>query len=248
MSGDFQNYTFPIIAIFLSTLLVSVSCSIHSYVSDQKYQVDDHLHITSIKEDQSLKLFIENSSGSKISFDTIEVPNDIPKLEFAFSHSIKGKQYILVGISYNEDYRDEDHPYINYSKYYSTLAYKCDSKYQCDFDEKISHFFGSGGDLLNNNTNEKLNTYLYKTEGDVKKSLKSGLFNDWLNNTLTNGHVIKKTILNDIPSYTDTAIYLITGVNFIVTEVSSGWLKINCIKNNQKIDGWIKCQDTNLCS
>lgn len=239
-----------IISIFLSTFLILVSCSGNIRTIDRDYQITNKLHMTSAVEDKSLKLQIENSNGNKINFDTIEVPNDIPKLEFAFSQNIKGRQYVLVGISYNEDYRDEDHSYINYSKYYSTLAYKCNSKYRCVFDEKISPFFGSGGDLLNNNTNEKLNIYLYKTEEDVKKALDSDFFNNWLNNTPTNGHIIKKTILNDIPSYTDTDadIYLIAGLNFIVTEVSSGWLKINYIKNNHKIDGWIKCRDTNLCS
>lgn len=239
-----------IISIFLSTLLILASCSGNTRTVDRDYQLTNKLHMTSAVEDRSLKLQIENSNGNKINFDTIEVPNDIPKLEFAFSHNIKGRQYILVGISYSEDYRDKDHSYINYLKYYSTLAYKCDSKYRCVFDEKISTFFGSGGDLLNNNTNEKLNTYIYKTEENVKKALKSDFFNSWLNNTLINGHIIKKTILNDIPGYTgtDTDVYLTTGLNFIVTDVSSGWLKINYIKNNHKIDGWIKCRDTNLCS
>lgn len=237
-----------IISIFLSTFLILASCFGNTRTVDKDYQITNKLHMTSAVEDSSLKLQIENSNSNKINFDTIEVPNDIPELEFAFSHNIKGRQYILVGISYNEDYRDEDQSYINYLKYHSTLAYKCDSKYRCIFDEEISPFFGSGGDLLNNNTYEKLNTYLYKTEEDVKKSLKSDLFNNWLNNIPTNGHTIKKTLLNNSPSYIDTDVYLITGLNFTVTEVSSGWLRINYTKNNHKIDGWIKCQDTNLCS
>ena len=237
--------------LFLSVSLLATSCSGNTYThpSVKEEQVADDLHITSIQEDQSLKLFIEDSTGNKIDLDTIEIPNDVPELDYAFTHSINGQPHIIAGISYDEDYRDFDQPYINWHRQYTVLIYPCDSNYHCTYDIELSDFFGSGGDLVNYDTNEVLSTYLYKNESIVKKGLESDLFHNWLNDNQTNGYAINTTtvtysLLLD-EKHTD---YLSVGTKFLVTDASSGWLEITYNKDDQELQGYIKCEDTNLCS
>ena len=178
--------------VFLSVSLLTTSCSGNTYTppSDKEDKVADNFYITSIKKDQSLKLFIEDISGTKIDLDTIEVPNDIPKLEYAFFYNIDEQPYIFSAISYSEDYRDANHPYINYESFYLANVYKCDSNYRCSYDDKLSNFFGSGGDLVNYDTNEVLSTYLYKNQSTVKKGLESDLFRNRLSGRQTNGYIV----------------------------------------------------------
>lgn len=237
--------------LFLSVSLLATSCSGNTYThpSVKEEQVADDLHITSIQEDQSLKLFIEDSTGNKIDLDTIEIPNDVPELDYAFTHSINGQPHIIAGISYDEDYRDFDQPYINWHRQYTVLIYPCDSNYHCTYNSKLSNFFGSGGDLVNYDTNEVLSTYLYKNQSIVKKGLESDLFRNWLNDNQTNGYAINTTtvtysLLLD-EKHTD---YLSVGTKFLVTDASSGWLEITYNKDDQELQGYIKCEDTNLCS
>lgn len=189
--------------LFLSVSLLGTSCSGNTYthLSVKEDQVADDLHITSIKEDQSLKLFIEDITGKKIDLDTIEIPNDIPELDYAFTHSIHGQPHIIAGISYNEDYRDVNQPHVNWNKYYTVLIYPCDSNYHCTYNSELSHFFGSGGDLVNYDTNELLSTYLYKNKSIVKKGLESDLFLNRLSGRQTNGHTIKMTTVKNDSFY-----------------------------------------------
>ena len=86
--------------VFLSVSLLGTSCSgkTHTHPSDKEEQVADDLHITSVQENQILKLFIEDSTGNKINLDTIEMPNDVPELDYAFTHSINGQPHIIAGI------------------------------------------------------------------------------------------------------------------------------------------------------
>ncbi len=237
--------------IFLSISLLTTSCSGNTYTppSDKEDKVADNFYITSIKKDQSLKLFIEDISGTKIDLDTIEVPNDIPKLEYAFFYNIDEQPYIFSAISYSEDYRDANHPYINYESFYLANVYKCDSNYRCSYDDKLSNFFGSGGDLVNYDTNEVLSTYLYKNQSTVKKGLESDLFRNRLSGRQTNGYTINTTTVKDDSLYdgknTD---YLSVGTKFKVTDASSGWLEISYKKDDQELQGYIWCEDTNLCS
>ena len=237
--------------LFLSVSLLATSCSGNTYThpSVKEEQVADDLHITSIQEDQSLKLFIEDSTGNKIDLDTIEIPNDVPELDYAFTHSINGQPHIIAGISYDEDYRDFDQPYINWHRQYTVLIYPCDSNYHCTYNSKLSNFFGSGGDLVNYDTNEVLSTYLYKNESIVKKGLESDFFRNRLSGRQTNGHTINTTTVKDDSLYdgknTD---YLSVGTKFKVTDASSGWLEISYKKDDQELQGYIWCEDTNLCS
>ena len=201
-----------------------------------------------MQENQSLKLLIKDTAGNTIYLDAIETPNDTPVLEYAFSYRIKEQPYIVAGVSYSEDYRDVNYPHINWDRYYTTLTYQCDPNYNCTFNKKLSGFFGSGGDLVNYDSNEILNPYLYKNKSAIEDALASHLFHAWLDGAQVNGYTIKDTELGTSSGYEqDTTDYLRKGNGFIVTDVSSGWLKVHCTNGNQERDGWIRCQDTNLC-
>lgn len=237
--------------LFLSVSLLATSCSgkTHTHPSDKEEQVADTLHITSIKEDQSLKLFIEDISGNKIDLDIIEVPNDIPKLEYAFFRNIDGQSYIFSAISYSEDYRDANHPYINYESFYLANVYKCDSDYRCSYDKKLSNFFGIGGDLVNYDTNEVLSTYLYKNQSIVEKGIESNLFRNRLSGRQTNGYTTNTATVKYDSFYDENNTdYLSVGSKFNVIDASSGWLEISYNKYDQELKGYIRCEDTNLCS
>lgn len=235
--------------LFLSISLLATSCSSSAHISDREDQTADNFHIAAIKENQSLKLSIDDILGNKIDLDTIEIPNDIPELDYSFTRSIRGQPHIIAGISYDEDYRDVNQPHVNWHRYYTVLIYSCDSNYHCTYNSKLSNFFGSGGDLVNYETNEVLSTYLYKNQSIVEKGLESDLFRNRLSSKQTNGYTTSTATVKYDSFYDgNNTDYLSVGSKFNVIDASSGWLEISYNKDDQELQGYIRCEDTNLCS
>ena len=92
--------------------------------------------------------------------------------------------------------------------------------------------------------------YPYEKKEDIQGELNSNFFKMWDEGIITNGKVLKKTFINEVPNYTsDNLGYLIKDDQFIVKDVSSKWLNIIYTnKKGKKITGWIDCNDTNVCN
>ncbi len=78
-------------------------------------------------------------------------------------------------------------------------AYECNKNNFCKENEKLSNFFGSGGDIIDYK-HKKIIIYKfpYSTQSDLKNELNSKLFKDWMNGNLDSGIVLRKTFINDV--------------------------------------------------
>lgn len=193
------------------------------------------------KKDGSIDINIKGQDI--ISIDPI---NDNPaQLNFIIKSKINNRNYILISTKDNRiSYRDSRMDYDMYSIFY---AYDCTNK--CTYDNKISNFFGNGGNVISSENDEILFNYIYDKKENVLKDLNSKLFKKWYSGNLKDGEVINKTTISDVSNYNpDAKAYLIKGDKFKIKDISSRW--INIVYKNPRgklIEGWIQCKDTNIC-
>lgn len=229
---------------------------INDGLNNSVFKINNDLCLTHSKkanENGSENLLLEtgrcNESISQYKvLDEIEVPNDSPKLEWILSQEINHQNYIIVLISYDEDFRDQ-RSYLNYTKYYISQIYMCTHDTCITDTSKIQKFVSSGGDLKNFNTNKYLETYPYKSKAILEKDLNSNWFQDWINHRAIKGYLTKNTELKaDEYIFAKTKQRLNKNLNFTLLDIRARKLKISFIdKKGTKIQGWIKCEDTNLC-
>ncbi|WP_139243566.1 hypothetical protein [Acinetobacter kyonggiensis] len=184
----------------------------------------------------------------KILVDEIEIPSSTPRINFISEEKIKNKKYIFLSIKYSENYRDFKNR-VNYSGEYNLInVYEC--KDSCKINNELSNYFGSGGDVFDLNNSKIVYKFPYGELKSIQDEIKSKLFNQWLNNGIDRGVVLKKTNINDIDNYTPDRIgYLVKGDIFKVKKISSRWLNITYTNKNGRITtGWISCKDTNVCN
>lgn len=218
----------------------------NSYATNYKL-TDNTCIATEFKKDKLL-IYQSDCINKTHLLDEFQVPNDIPKFDFVFQEFIKNKKYIILSISYNDNYRDIDNK-INYAdRYHLIYAYQCEEK--CKFDSKLSGFWGSGGDLIDIYTDKIVYIFPYANEQSTKDALKSNLFNKWFYNKNMKGKILKKTYINEDSKFSLSHVgYLIKGDQFIIKDISSKWLNIIYTnKKGNKIIGWIDCNDTDVCN
>lgn len=197
-------------------------------------------------KDENLFFKINNCKDKNKLIDKIEFPSGSPSINFVSQEVVNNRNYIVLSMSYPENYRDFTNRF-GYSSYNVVNVYECGEK--CTINNKISNFFGSGGDVINLELNEIVYKFPYSNLCSIKNVLRSKLFNDWYLNKAINGEVINKTFINDVSNYTvDHLGYLVKGDKFLINNISAGWLDIIYKnKKGQTITGWILCTDTNLC-
>lgn len=226
------------------TTLSLIWCN--SYANE--YNLAKNTCVKSEIKNDLLLIYKSDCKKGKFLLDKFQVPNDIPKLDYVFEEEINNKKYIFLSISYNDSYRGENNK-INYAdKYHLNYVYQCEK--ECKFDKKLSNFFGNGGDLIDIDTDKKVYIFPYSSEQSIKNELKSNLFKNWSNNQLKSGIVKNKTeIYREAGLNSEKSGYLISGDKFSISGVYSRWLNISYInKNHKMITGWIRCEDTNICS
>ncbi|WP_166171979.1 hypothetical protein [Acinetobacter sp. SA01] len=240
-----MNYFFKkLIFIFLSIILNS------SIYAKNIFKLNDYQCVESRESVNKLDVYISDC-GKKINkMDSYEVPANDLKIDYIFSNNFKDKYNIFLGISYSEDYRDPLNRFNYLNKYYMIRAYECNKNNFCKENEKLSNFFGSGGDIIDYKHKKIIYKFPYYTQSDLKNELNSKLFKDWMNGNLDSGIVLRKTFINDVNNFTPEHIgYLIKGDKFKIKEVSSRWLNIVYTnKNGRTTSGWIACQDTTVCN
>lgn len=177
-------------------------------------------------------------------------PSNDLRIDYIFFQNLKNKYNIFLGISYTEDYRDPLNRFNYLNRYYIIRVYECNKNNFCNEDEKLSNFFGSGGDIIDYKNKKIIYKFPYSTEVELKNELSSKLFKDWMNGKLDSGIVLRKTFINEVNNFTPEHVgYLIKGNKFKIKEVTSRWLNIVYLtKNGRKISGWIACQDTTVCN
>lgn len=146
--------------------------------------------------------------------------------------------YSDTGISYGSDY-------------FTTLVYKRLDSQRYERNERISAYFGEGGDVLSSPTSEKLiYEYPYKSEVAIKSRLASAQYKAWFEQGRITTRVLRKTYLHDQANITDKTLkYLAADDEVLMLDQKAGWLEI--VFHNKKkgdIKGWIQCKDTLECA
>lgn len=189
-------------------------------------------------------------TGSEAQIAELPYLGDPGKVESAFmaDSDFDGKAELFVihrttlysdtGISYGSDY-------------FTTLAYKSIDPLTYERSERVSTYFGAGGDILSSPTSEKLAyEYPYKSEASIQSRLASVQYKAWLEQKPITTRISRKTYLHDQPNVTDrTSRYLINGDEVQVLNQEAGWLEA-VFHNKKKGDfkGWIQCKDTLECA
>ncbi|EXB47228.1 hypothetical protein [Acinetobacter sp. 1000160] len=219
--------------------------SVSFIYAGEKFKLNDSQCIGTQVNDINLDVYITDCNKKIRKIDSIEVPDDIARVEYVFSKDKK----IYIAYSYNEDYRDYSKNYNYVDKYFLINSYDCNENSYCKYNFLVSNYFGGGGDILNRKTKKIVYNYPYSKKEFLIKEIQSKRFGEWFNGKLTNGKVVRKTFINDVNNFsTEHKGYLVKGDSFLVDEISSGWLRVKYKNKVGKITrGWINCKDTNIC-
>lgn len=146
--------------------------------------------------------------------------------------------YSDIGISYGSDY-------------FTTVVYRRLSPLTYERDDRISSYFGAGGDvLLSPASDELIYEYPYKSKSAIQNRLASPQYKAWLEQKPISTRILNKTYL-----YTQANVagkssnYLIAEDEIRVTDQKAGWLEV--VFHNKKkgdVKGWVQCKDTHACS
>lgn len=189
-------------------------------------------------------------TGSETQIAELPYLGDPGKVESAFlaDSDFDGKAELFVihrttlysdtGISYGSDY-------------FTTLVYKRLAPLTYEWSERVSTYFGAGGDVLSSPTSDKLiYEYPYKSEAAIQNWLASAQYKSWFEQKLITTRILSKTYLHDQANVADrTSKYLIAGDEVRVLGQKAGWLE--AVFHNKKkgdIKGWIQCKDTLECA
>ncbi|EJM20897.1 hypothetical protein PMI21_00828 [Pseudomonas sp. GM18] len=117
-------------------------------------------------------------------------------------------------------------------------------------DERLSNYFGNGGDIARDAESEELvYTFPYKTTGDIVAKLNSAAYKRWAAGDRVTLTINKKTPIYSSPVLADmTKMYLIKGDSVLQEGVEAGWLKIMFkTPKGKAIRGWVQCNDADGC-
>lgn len=231
----------------ICSMLILICCL--SAYAGNIFKLNNSQCIKTKMNQEVLDIYLGNCKSINQKIDSVEVPNDYPNVEYVSTNILDSKHNFYIALSYNENYRDVYNKYNYANKFYIINAYTCDFKGNCNKNEKLSSFFGNGGDIQDLNTNKIVYKYPYSKKSELETELNSKLFKNWLAGKLTYGTVLKKTFINDVSNFTPNhKSYLIKGDKFIIQNISSKWLNINYTnKNGRTTTGWIACDDTDVC-
>jgi hypothetical protein len=189
-------------------------------------------------------------TGSEAQIAELPYLGDPGKVESAFmaDSDFDGKAELFV-IHRTTIYSDTG---ISYgSDYFTTLVYKRIDQVTYERSERVSSYFGAGGDVLSSPMSDQLTyEYPYKSETSIQSRLASSQYKAWLGQKPITTRISRKTYLHDQPNVIDrTSRYLINGDEVQVLNQGAGWLEA-VFHNNKKgdIKGWIQCKDTLECA
>lgn len=139
---------------------------------------------------------------------------------------------------------------VNYlGEYYTVHAYSHTAKGYVR-DERLSNYFGNGGDIARDVESEELvYTFPYKTADDIVAKLNSAAYKHWAAGDKVTLTINKKTSIYSSPILADvTKMYLIQGDSVLQEGVESGWVKILFkTPKGKSIRGWVQCGDASGC-
>ncbi|MFJ2685479.1 hypothetical protein ACIOYV_17290 [Pseudomonas sp. NPDC087342] len=139
---------------------------------------------------------------------------------------------------------------VNYlGEYYTVHAYSPTAKGYVR-DERLSNYFGNGGDIARDAESEELvYTFPYKTADELVAKLNSAAYKGWAAGDKVTLTINKKTSIYSSPVLADvTKMYLIQGDSVLQEGVEAGWVKILFkTPKGKAIRGWVQCGDAGGC-
>ncbi|AZD11349.1 hypothetical protein C4K26_5991 [Pseudomonas chlororaphis] len=139
---------------------------------------------------------------------------------------------------------------INYSGDYYTVHVYAKSSAGYIRDDRISNYFGVGGDILLDINDTVLKCrFPYKTSEEIVKRLESDLYRKWVAGEKINLKIQSKTAIYSSPNTADvTRMYLVGGDMVLREGIEAGWVKVMFkTPKNKEVRGWIMCKAVDGC-
>ncbi|MBK5549048.1 hypothetical protein JFU49_01925 [Pseudomonas sp. TH03] len=139
---------------------------------------------------------------------------------------------------------------VNYLGDYYTLHAYAHTPAGYVRDERLSNYFGNGGDIARDAESEELvYTFPYKTAEAIVAKLNSPAYQHWSAGDEVKLSINKKTPIYSSPVLAEaTKMYLIKGDSVLQEGVEAGFLKIMFkTPKGKAIRGWVKCADADGC-
>ncbi|GFM84875.1 hypothetical protein PSCICO_02740 [Pseudomonas cichorii] len=210
--------------------------------------IDEDAGDTSAGEQLGIDInFFNCSTGDRSLIGQLPFLADTGEVKAAFlanaEQGSEKKLFVIHGVEIRSDTG------IKYSgEYYSVHAYK-KSPNGYTKDERLSRYFGEGGDILGDDYKEVLYLFPYKNEKAVISKLESEAYRKWSFSAPVTLVVNKKSSLYNSPVLADMSrMYLVAGDKVIQEAVESGWISIVYTTGKGKvIRGWIQCGNVDGC-
>ncbi|WP_213937972.1 hypothetical protein [Pseudomonas sp. dw_612] len=139
---------------------------------------------------------------------------------------------------------------VNYLGDYYTVHVYANTPAGYVRDERLSNYFGNGGDIARDAESEELvYTFPYKTADDIVAKLNSAAYRHWAAGDEVKLTINKKTPIYSSPVLADvTKMYLIKGDSVLQEGAETGFLKIMFkTPKGKAIRGWVQCGDAAGC-
>jgi hypothetical protein len=117
-------------------------------------------------------------------------------------------------------------------------------------DERLSNYFGNGGDIARDSESEELiYTFPYKTADDIAAKLNSVAYKRWAAGDRVTLTINKRASIHSSPVLAEmTKMYLIKDDSVLQEGVEAGWLKVMFkTPKGKEIRGWVQCRDADGC-
>ncbi|MFJ2364912.1 hypothetical protein ACIPIN_14665 [Pseudomonas sp. NPDC087697] len=117
-------------------------------------------------------------------------------------------------------------------------------------DERLSNYFGVGGDIASDADESVLAyRYPYKTADEIITRINSVAYKKWADKEVVKLTISKKTSIYSSANLFDTTkMYLIKGDSVLQESVEAGWIEIMFkTSKGKEIRGWVQCVNTDGC-
>ncbi|MBU6960600.1 hypothetical protein KRR23_23000 [Pseudomonas sp. CVAP len=191
--------------------------------------------------------FVSCSDGTKKLIGKLPFLADTGKVRAAFfartGQEAKESLFVIHSVEIHSDTG------VKYSGDYYTVHVYQNTVNGYVRDERLSTYFGNGGDILSDDYKDFVYVFPYKSESSIIEKLASASYKNWCMGAPVNLAINKKTSIHSSPVLADvTRMYLVAGDKVKQEGVEAGWLSIMFkTPKGKEIRGWIKCENADGC-
>ncbi|MBX8487484.1 hypothetical protein [Pseudomonas cichorii] len=210
--------------------------------------IDEDARDTSTGDQLGIDInFFNCNTGDRSQIGQLPFLADTGEVKAAFlAHAEQGSEkelFVIHGVEIRSDTG------VKYSgDYYSVHVYK-KSPNGYTKDDKLSRYFGEGGDILADDYKEVVYLFPYKSKDSVTSRLQSEAYKKWSSDAPVTLVVNKKSSLYNSPVLADMSrMYLVAGDKVTQEAVEAGWISVvHKTAKGKLIRGWIQCGNVDGC-